>query len=169
MIKDEKNNIDAEGSNTHAENENSNEEIPDTSALLPGELAPVGSVVSGVVSGIAKFGAFVDLPDKRTGLVHISQISSDYVREVSDYLQIGQKVDLYIMECEGNKIRLSIKEANTKLGNPQLSPLNMNKVSGGKAEIDKEAKLNRMMKDYQHQFDDTKRAMDSWSARNGLN
>ena len=106
-------------------------EVFKRSSIIPGELCATGSIVEGTVSGIAKFGAFVDLPDKRTGLVHISQISDGFVREVRDYLQIGQKVNVYIIKCEGEKIRLSIKDAHSKLGIPQLSPLGINNVSGG--------------------------------------
>ena len=46
----------------------------------------VGAVVDGKVTGITKFGAFVSLPDGRSGLVHISEIAYSYVNEVSDHL-----------------------------------------------------------------------------------
>ena len=147
-------------------NETSNdaEVYQNLSKTIPGELCATGSIVEGVVSGIAKFGAFVDLPDKRTGLVHISQIAEGFVREVRDYLKIGQKVNVYIMKCEGDKIRLSIKEAHSKLGISQLSPLNINNVSGGREQIS----LEHMLADYNRQFIDTDKAMQSRSKRYGL-
>ena len=52
----------------------------------------VGSILDGKVTGITKFGAFVSLPDGRSGLVHISEIAYSYVNEVSDHLQEGQQV-----------------------------------------------------------------------------
>ena len=148
------------------ETPNNSDEVQNISTTVPGELCATGSIVEGVVSGIAKFGAFVDLPDKRTGLVHISQISDGFVREVRDYLGIGQKVNVYIMKCEGDKIRLSIKEANNKLGTPHLKPLNMSKVSGGK--VDQEKKLENMLYQYNKEFEDTRKNMFSRDNRYGV-
>jgi len=138
------------------------------SKTIPGELCATGSIVEGVVSGIAKFGAFVDLPDKRTGLVHISQIAEGFVREVRDYLTIGQKVNVYIMKCEGEKIRLSIKEAHSKLGIPQLAPLN---VGGGLAigtYKDSQVVFDHMMNNFRKQCADVDHDMQSRSKRFGL-
>lgn len=75
------------------------------------ELA-VGSIVEGKVSGITKFGAFVSLPDGRSGLVHISEISYTYVNDVKDHLQEGQDVQVKIIGVdESGRINLSIKKA----------------------------------------------------------
>ena len=52
----------------------------------------VGAVVEGTVTGITKFGAFVSLPDGRSGLVHISEIANTYVNDVNDYLKVGDAV-----------------------------------------------------------------------------
>lgn len=72
----------------------------------------VGKVVDGVVTGITKFGAFVDVGEGKTGLVHISEISNQYVNEVSDHLQNGQAVRVKILgENESGKLNLSIRRA----------------------------------------------------------
>lgn len=72
----------------------------------------VGSIVEGKVTGITKFGAFVSLPGGRSGLVHISEIASSYVSEVSDFLQVGQTVKVKVVGIdEQNRINLSIKKA----------------------------------------------------------
>ncbi|HUX78855.1 MAG TPA: S1 RNA-binding domain-containing protein, partial [Alphaproteobacteria bacterium] len=47
----------------------------------------VGSIVEGVVTGITNFGAFIELPDRVTGLVHISEVADAYVKDVRDYLK----------------------------------------------------------------------------------
>ena len=47
----------------------------------------VGSVMEGTVTGITKFGAFVELPDKKVGLVHISEVANEYVKDVNDFLR----------------------------------------------------------------------------------
>ena len=72
----------------------------------------VGAILDGTVSSIAKFGAFVNLPERRSGLVHISEIASEYVADVNDYLKVGQPVKVKVLAItpEG-KINLSIKRA----------------------------------------------------------
>lgn len=74
----------------------------------------VKEIHAGVVEGITGFGAFVKLEDGRKGLVHISEVARDYVREVTDHLTVGDGVDVVILgEDEGGKLRLSIKQAAT--------------------------------------------------------
>lgn len=73
----------------------------------------VGSILDGKVTGITKFGAFVALPEGRSGLVHISEIAYSYVNEVSDYLQEGQQVKVKVIGIDqANRINLSIKKVN---------------------------------------------------------
>lgn len=57
----------------------------------------VGSILDGKVTGITKFGAFVSLPEGRSGLVHISEIAYSYVNEVSDHLHEGQQVRVKVI------------------------------------------------------------------------
>ena len=72
----------------------------------------VGSVLEGKVTGITKFGAFVSLPEGKSGLVHISEIAYSYVNEVSDHLQEGQEVKVKVIGIDqANRINLSIKKA----------------------------------------------------------
>ena len=74
------------------------------------ELA-VGSIVTGKVTTITKFGAFVALPDGKSGLVHISEVAATFVNDVHDFLTEGQEVQVKILSVtpEG-KINLSIKQ-----------------------------------------------------------
>ncbi len=77
----------------------------------------VGAIVSGKVTGIAKFGAFVEVAPKKTGLVHISEISNGFVKNISDYFSEGQIVNVKILSINpSGKIELSIKQAE----NPDL-------------------------------------------------
>ncbi len=74
----------------------------------------VGSIVEGVVTGITHFGAFVQLPDGRTGLVHISEVADAYVKDIKDYLKENDRVRIKILSMdEKGKIGLSIKQAQT--------------------------------------------------------
>ena len=57
----------------------------------------VGTILEGKVSGITKFGAFVTLPEGKSGLVHISEIANSYVNEVSEHLSMGQTVKVKVI------------------------------------------------------------------------
>ena len=72
----------------------------------------VGSVLEGKVTGITKFGAFVELAPGKTGMVHISEVASTYVKEISDHLALNDMVQVKVIGItpEG-KISLSIKQA----------------------------------------------------------
>ena len=81
----------------------------------------VGSVLEGTVTGITKFGAFVELPDKKVGLVHISEVANEYVKDVNDFLKIQDKVSVKVLSVdEKGKIGLSIKQ--TKPAPPPREP-----------------------------------------------
>lgn len=72
----------------------------------------VGAKVSGKVSGITNFGAFVDLGDHKTGLVHISEISDGYVKDIHDVLSVGDEVTVKVLTVgDDGKIGLSIRKA----------------------------------------------------------
>ncbi len=72
----------------------------------------VGMIVEGKVTGITKFGAFVDLSDGKTGMVHISEVAPTFVNEIRDFLTEGQTVKVKVLSIgEDGKISLSIKKA----------------------------------------------------------
>ena len=71
----------------------------------------VGSILDGKVTGITKFGAFVALPEGKSGLVHISEIAYSYVNQVSDHLKEGQEVKVKVIGIDqAGRINLSIKQ-----------------------------------------------------------
>ena len=75
----------------------------------------VGSVIEGKVTGITKFGAFVDLGEGKSGMVHISEVADVFVSEISEFLSEGQTVKVKVINInEDGKISLSIKKANPK-------------------------------------------------------
>ena len=72
----------------------------------------VGSIVEGKVSGITKFGAFITLPEGKSGLVHISEIAYSYVNDVHDHLSEGDQVKVKVIGMDdAGRINLSIKKA----------------------------------------------------------
>lgn len=80
----------------------------------------VGSKLSGKVTRITNFGAFVELPDGSTGLVHISEVADRYVKDINEHLSVGDEVTVKVLNVEKNgKIGLSIKKANEKNNRPQ--------------------------------------------------
>ncbi len=73
----------------------------------------VGVKLPGKVSGITNFGAFVDLGEGKTGLVHISEVSNSFVKDINDVLTVGDEVEVKVMTIgDDGKIGLSIKRAN---------------------------------------------------------
>ena len=75
----------------------------------------VGGVVEGKVTGITKFGAFVDLADGKVGLVHISEVADVYVNDINDFLKVGQMVKVKVLNVDDRgKIGLSIKRLQPK-------------------------------------------------------
>ena len=71
-----------------------------------------GKVVEGTVSSITNFGAFIQLPEGRVGLVHISEIADTYVKDIRHFIKEKDKVKVKVLSVEKNgKINLSIKQA----------------------------------------------------------
>ena len=69
-----------------------------------------GAVVDGIVTGITNFGAFVELPENKVGLIHISEVSNVFVKDVHDFLTVKQKVTVKVVSIdEKGKIGLSMK------------------------------------------------------------
>jgi len=75
----------------------------------------VGSKLQGKVTGITNFGAFVELPGGSTGLVHISEVADNYVKDINDHLKVGDQVEVKVINVEKDgKIGLSIKKAKSR-------------------------------------------------------
>ncbi len=75
-----------------------------------------GKIIKGVVSGIEAYGVFVKFDEMYTGLIHISEISHGFVKNITDYINIGDTIYTEILEVneETNHLRLSIKNINYK-------------------------------------------------------
>ena len=73
----------------------------------------VGNILPGKITGITNFGAFVDLGNRKTGLVHISEVSNSYIKDIKDVLTVGDEVQVKVMEIAGDgKVSLSIRRAS---------------------------------------------------------
>ena len=80
----------------------------------------IGAIYEGKVTGITKFGAFVQLPGGKSGMVHISEIANNYVDDISKFLKDGQQVQVKLIGIDqSNRINLSIKKALPQEERPQ--------------------------------------------------
>ncbi|HBT79383.1 MAG TPA: RNA-binding protein S1 [Selenomonas sp.] len=135
----------------------------------------VGSVVEGTVTGITNFGAFVELPEGKTGLIHISEVADEYVRDVHDFLQEDQKIQVKVLSIDAKgKIGLSIKALQTKKAEagaagghggfhaPRASRGGHDFHRGGRpTNAAFEDKLSRFLKDSDARLTDLRRKTDS--------
>lgn len=115
----------------------------------------VGEVVEGTVTGITNFGAFVQLAKGKTGLVHISEISDDYVEKVSDYLKKNEKVKVKVLSVnKDGKISLSIRQAKPKTTNPE--EVDWGRIDEKQKHLSFEDKLSNFMKESNERQDQLK-------------
>lgn len=131
----------------------------------------VGSIVEGKVTGITKFGAFVELEPGTTGMVHISEVSSTFVKDINEHLQQNQMVKVKVLNIgEDGKISLSIKRADET--RPVSQP---RRANNSRFENDRPQKKNEpmsfeeMMAKYkqssEEKMSDLKRFMDNKRSR----
>ena len=74
----------------------------------------VGAILEGKIKSITNFGAFVALPENKTGMVHISEVANAYVSDIRQHLTEGQDVKVMVIGLENGKINLSIKRLEPK-------------------------------------------------------
>jgi S1 RNA binding domain protein len=117
----------------------------------------VGQIVEGTISGITHFGAFVVLPNGRTGLVHISEVADAYVKDIKDYYHENDRVQVKILSMDPNgKIALSIRQTQPKPGRERETG-SMRRER--KASF--EEKMQRFMRDSEDRLQDLRRNTES--------
>lgn len=79
----------------------------------------VGEVVTGKVTGIQPYGAFVALDDETQGLVHISEITYGFVKDVADFLKIGDEIQVKILDVDENSEKISLSTRALQDAPPQ--------------------------------------------------
>ena len=84
----------------------------------------VGAILEGKVKTITAFGAFITLPENKTGLVHISEVANTYVSDVRQHLTEGQDVKVQVISTENGKINLSIKRLEPRPSRENNAPRN---------------------------------------------
>jgi S1 RNA binding domain protein len=120
----------------------------------------VGSKLLGKVTGITNFGAFVELPDGLTGLVHISEVADNYVKDINDHLKVGDQVEVKVINVEKDgKIGLSIKKANDNYQRPRNNK--SNKSNDHRSKESFEQKMARFLKESEDRLASLKRHTES--------
>ncbi|HDX9579588.1 S1 domain-containing post-transcriptional regulator GSP13 [Bacillus cytotoxicus] len=81
-----------------------------------------GVVVKGKVTGIQDYGAFVALDEETQGLVHISEITNGYVKDIHDFLKVGDEIEVKVLSVDENsgKMSLSLKATKRKQGKVRI-------------------------------------------------
>lgn len=114
-----------------------------------------GKIVEGTVTGITNFGAFVEIGQGKSGLVHISEISHDYVEKVSDYVKKGQKVKVKILSIsDDGKISLSMRQTMEKSSQP--SEIDWSRPEDSQRNMSFEDKMNSFLKQSNERHDQLK-------------
>ena len=81
----------------------------------------IGNIVKGQVTGIEDYGIFVSLDNYYSGLIHISEISDQFVKNIHDYVNIGETIKVKITDIEENTchLKLSIKDIDYRINKKQ--------------------------------------------------
>ncbi len=126
-------------------------------------LVEVGKVVEGKVSGITSFGAFIQLPEGKTGLVHISEIAEEYVKDINAHLKESQVVKVKVVSVDKNgKISLSIKKATEPRPIVRTSrPMDFDWARNNNDNLSFEERLSKFMKDSDEKLHDLKKNFES--------
>lgn len=116
----------------------------------------VGSKLHGKVTGITNFGAFVELEEGKTGLVHISEVADNFVKDINEHLTVGDEVKVKVINVEEDgKIGLSIKKAQERPARPARQKQSREQVENF------ESKINRFLKDSEDRLASLKKHTES--------
>lgn len=131
-------------------------------------LLEAGKIVDGKVTGITPFGAFIDLGDGKTGLVHISEIALEYVKDIKNHLKENDTVTVKVLSVDNKgKISLSIKQAildERKKARPKTSrPDNFDwsKKNAEPPAVTFEDMMNKFKQSSDERMHDIKKGVDS--------
>lgn len=135
----------------------------------------VGEIVEGKVSSVMPFGAFVSLPDNKTGLVHISEVAANFVKDIAEHIKAGDVVKVKVIKIdEDGKISLSIKKAEPPRENKKpkrqkeeprtngyVRPIEIDWSKPQSSEMSFEDKLNKFKQDSDEKMQALKRSNES--------
>jgi S1 RNA binding domain protein len=147
--------------------EASNRSAPNGSATNGSAASPslVGRTVEGIVTGITHFGAFVNLDGGQSGLIHISEIAYEYVRDIRDHLKLNEPVQVKVLQVNpaNGKYDLSLKQTREAPAAvlPKWRRGKRDKVLPDGADPAFEEKLSKFMKSSEERLLDLKRNLEA--------
>lgn len=130
-----------------------------------------GKIIEGKVTGITQFGAFVTMENGKTGLIHISEVATEYVKDIKDHLKEGDTVKAKVLSVDKNgKVSLSVKQAildernAAKKASPKRAPrrpddFDWSKKSSAPASF--EEMMAKFKQDSDEKLQDVKKGLDS--------
>lgn len=128
----------------------------------------VGSIATGKVQSVMPFGAFVSLPENKSGLVHISEITNEYIENINEYIKVGDSVKVKVLDIDkAGKISLSIKRAKAeekeavKKSESRVRPADIDWSGSSGKELSFEDKLSKFKKDADEKMLALKRSNES--------
>ncbi len=124
----------------------------------------VGQILEGTVSGIAHFGAFIVLPNGKTGLVHISEVADAYVKDIKEFLKENDHVKVKVLSMDDKgKVALSIRQAQPKAPSTRDTHRDRDRDRRGQntSPASFEDKMQRFMRDSEDRLQDLKRNTES--------
>ena len=133
-------------------------------------MAVVGNIVEGTITSVMAFGAFVDLGSNESGLVHISELSNEYVKDINTFVKKGDRVKVKIIRIDEKvKISLSMKQAEQKQepvkkqkpAKTSARPDSFDWSARETVELSFEDKLSRFKHESEEKIRDSKRRMES--------
>ena len=99
----------------------------------------IGMKLPGIVTNVAAFGAFVDLGVHQDGLIHVSELSHEFIKDPAEVVKVGDKVEVMVMEVDvaRKRISLSLKQASEK-------PANVKKPKKAQKQVKKDEKSGKI-------------------------
>ena len=130
----------------------------------------VGKIIEGTVAGITNFGAFIDLGEGKTGLVHISEVADDYVKNIRDYINDKEKVKVKVLSIGSDgKISLSIRQAaDKKKKSPAPAELEWGSTHHRADAVSLDDKISKFMKDSEEKMQGVKNRIKPTRRGNGF-
>jgi Predicted RNA binding protein (contains ribosomal protein S1 domain) len=129
--------------------------------MTTGSAIAVGSILEGTITGITNFGAFVQLPENKVGLVHISEVANEYVKDIKDFIKEKDTVKVKVLTIDANgKISLSIRQLQAPPPRPVFRE-ERRPVVHRAPEVTFEDKIAKFMKDSDEKISEVRRNTDS--------
>jgi predicted RNA-binding protein with RPS1 domain len=100
-------------------------------------------IVKGCVTGIEKYGIFVNLDNYYNGLIHISEISNNFVKNINDYVEIGETIYVKVIDVDddSNHVRLSIKDIDYRINENKNVKSRIKEVGTGFEELKRQREV----------------------------